>query len=123
MSEHMAEAIRKVGEHVDQPIVPRETPDRIRERILFLLGHYPVVSHSMLQISLGPNLSPKLWKPVVDELIKEGVLCKEEEAVTSNLGRYQTLVKIRLANKEELVDLQDLDEPIPDVDFEVVHIT
>lgn len=55
-----------------------QTEDWIRERISHALSIYPKLSPSMLQVGIGTALAPKIWKPVLETMIKEGVVIKEE---------------------------------------------
>jgi hypothetical protein len=106
----------ELAEQIDNArLAPREDATRIRERIEFILTHYPILSASMLQISIGPNMSPRLWRPVLQEMINEGVVVRKEEPTTSNIGQFRTLVKISLAPPVAApaeAELQQVQEPI-----------
>lgn len=67
-------------------------------RITHVLKHFPRLSHSMLQVGLGPNLPPRVWRPVLDEMITEGEVKVETLSVTAPSGRQQSLTIISLAD-------------------------
>jgi len=70
----------------------------IAERIRHILQYFPKLSHSMLQVGMGPNLSSKVWRPVLDEMIAEGDVKVETMGVTTPSGRQQSLTIISLAD-------------------------
>lgn len=69
----------------------------IRDKIIQTLTIWPRLSMSMLQVGIGTALTPKLWHPVMDRLLADGVVIKEEIRAKSTLGRDQTYVVVRLA--------------------------
>ncbi len=69
--------------------------DTIRARILFILYHYPTLSPSMLQASLG--IKPTDWKPILEELIEEGNIERTSVSAYSPTGRSHMLTKLSLA--------------------------
>ncbi len=52
--------------------------DIIRQRILHALKVWPKLSPSMLQIAIGTAITPKLWHPILEKLIKEGKISRNE---------------------------------------------
>src|SRR5436190_949296 len=60
----------------------------IRSKILYVLSIYPKLSPSMLQVGIGPSISPTIWRPILTELVREGLVSKQEEERTSNNGRF-----------------------------------
>lgn len=71
----------------------------LREKILFGLAVYPFLSPSMLHVFLGTATPKSLWKDVVLEaLLKEGLVCKDEVTLTSPHDRTQTYTILRLAD-------------------------
>lgn len=64
--------------------------DDTREKILFILGIYPYISRSMIQVALGPGLPPKLWDPVLAGMVDKKEVCHCWENVTAPNGRAST---------------------------------
>ena len=69
----------------------------IREKIVFILNVYPEISPTMLQAGIGPQLSPKKWRPVLEDLIAEGVIEQHTETLQSPTGRHNSYVILSLA--------------------------
>jgi hypothetical protein len=82
-----------------QPVEEIPVPEtlQIAQRIKHVLLHFPKLSHSMLQIGLGPAMSVKVWRPVLDEMIVEGEIVVETVHTTTPSGRSQTYTIISLA--------------------------
>lgn len=76
--------------------LPNPETAQIAERIRHVLQHFPKLSHSMLQIGLGPSLAAKVWRPVLDEMIVEGEITVETVYTTTPSGRSQTYMIISL---------------------------
>lgn len=70
----------------------------IRERIIHVLSIYPKVSTSMLQVGVGTSLMPALWKPVLAQMIVDGIVIEERECHTTPTGRMQTYTVLSLAD-------------------------
>lgn len=88
------------SEHENGSSVPEEEKDNreiIRELIIHLLRIYPVVSPTMLQSGLGPYVKPAIWRPVLQDLIAEGVVVEDQETLQTPRGRYNTYTKLHLA--------------------------
>lgn len=64
----------------------------VRESILSILCTYPYVSRMMIQVSLGPACPPKLWRPILEELVKDGELLEQQENIVTPKGRNLTRV-------------------------------
>lgn len=72
--------------------------DMWREKVLFGLSIYPVISPSMLHIFVGTAVPKSLWKDVIlKELIQEGLVVQENITLTSPHDRVQTYTLLRLA--------------------------
>lgn len=71
----------------------------IREKIAHILTIYPVLSPSMIQTSLG-NVSPKVWKPVLETMIQEGELHRGETVAPTPSQQHRCYVQISLNNKD-----------------------
>lgn len=74
--------------------------ETIRQKILHILDVYPKLSHSMLQIGLGTNVSAKFWRPVLDQLINEKKVHVDSEFRETPQGRMLTYTVITLANSK-----------------------
>lgn len=77
-----------------------ETETRmLRSRITELFGVYPRMSPTMLQAALGPSLSPRIWRPVMDKMIHEGTLTLDAEMppVVSGRSRPYTVLSLTSA--------------------------
>lgn len=70
--------------------------EAIRDRITHILLIYPVISNSMLQIGIGPSMSPRVWKPIFHEMVEEHQVVVSTRALTAPSGRYQTYTLISL---------------------------
>jgi len=80
------------------------TPDgekRIREKILHLLSIYPKMSPTMLQGALGPQTKPIHWKPILEQLIEEGVITLEHDNVMTPAQRFNTYKILSLTSPKE----------------------
>jgi hypothetical protein len=76
---------------------PEPEPQKaLRDKILFTLAHYPVLTPTMLQVGIGPHHAPKDWRPILQQLLDTGFIRREEETTTSTYGQARTLVKLRL---------------------------
>ncbi len=73
---------------------------KIRDKIVHVLTHFPVLSPSMLQVGIGPGTSPRYWRPELDKLIQEGKVLREEHGIEHPDGQYRTVTKLRLASEE-----------------------
>lgn len=67
----------------------------IEERILHVLSIYPKISPSMLQIGLGSNVPPKIWRPVLQQLMDKNLVVQETIVNMSPKGRSQTHIIIK----------------------------
>lgn len=70
----------------------------LRAKILHTLSVYPYLNASMLQVGIGTAISPKLWHPVKDALLREGLIVQEEIRTKSSVGRDQVYTIYRLSN-------------------------
>lgn len=61
-----------------------------RAKILNIMETYPYVSSMMIQVSLGPACPPKLWRPILEDMVKEAELCLKTESVLTAKGRALT---------------------------------
>lgn len=64
--------------------------DVIEDKILYVLDHFPRISPSMLQISMGSGMPTQLWRPVLERLIDEGKVYRMSKTVKNPQGRMET---------------------------------
>ncbi len=74
-----------------------EYPVLLREKILFGLKVYPFIGRSMLHQFLQTSTPASIWKPILNELIAEGLVIEEEVTLTTPHERTQTYNIIHLA--------------------------
>lgn len=65
----------------------------VREKILHVFGIYPKISPSMLQIGL--NIKAAIWRPIVDDLIEEGLIRRSNVIAPTPSGRHQNYVVLK----------------------------
>lgn len=61
----------------------------IEEKILHIFETYPIISPSMLQITLGSSLPTTIWKPILEALIQDKKLYRFTKLTTTPGGRQQ----------------------------------
>ena len=90
--------------------VESELPDKVTERnfermiedkILYVLGLFPTVSPSMLQISLGANIKIQQWHPVLERMIAEEQVYRWQKLTTLPTGRPTTTTFISADKRPE----------------------
>lgn len=62
----------------------------VRAKIIHLLEVFPYISRAMIQTGLSPALPPKLWDPVLQQLVTEKVVQYIEVTTTTPGGRVLT---------------------------------
>lgn len=72
-------------------LTPEEQAKLLESKILHIFETFPTISNSMLQISLGSSIPTQLWKPVLEDLIRDEKLYRYAKRVTSPNGRLQTV--------------------------------
>jgi hypothetical protein len=61
-----------------------------RDKILHILDIYPCISPAMLQVGLGTSIPSRVWRPVLDRLIKAGEVTMHTQTSFTDRGRqYQ----------------------------------
>ncbi len=85
-----------IATDIKELLVPTEE-EEIETKIIHLLGIYPIISPTMLQGGLGPQLKPALWRPVLTDLIERGIVVTDVESMTTPTGRYNDYTKLSLA--------------------------
>ena len=83
-----------------------DTEVPFRDKIIHVLSIYPTISPTMLQMGLGPGISPKIWRPHLQALIDEGVVVQDSVAKQSPMGRYHQYQRLQLS-PEVLAQEQD----------------
>ena len=74
------------------------TADELLEaKILLLLEVYPVISPTMLQAGLGPQIPPAKWRPVLDKMLADGTVKQGSDYRQGVTGRYRTFLKVGLS--------------------------
>ncbi len=78
---------------------PQESvePGIIRDKILHILKLYPIISPTMLQGGLGPYMKPIQWRPVLENLIAQGVVVESQRSRQTHQERYNTYTFLHLA--------------------------
>jgi hypothetical protein len=72
----------------------------LREKILFALTLYPFLARSMLHQCLGTSTSRRLWDPILDALLEEGLIKQTTLTAKTPLDRNQTFKVYHLATKQ-----------------------
>lgn len=65
-------------------------------RIRLLLELYPVISPTMLQAGLGPQIPPAKWRPALEKLLESGEVRQESVYRQSVAGRHRNYVRLGL---------------------------
>ncbi len=73
-------------------------PNTIRDKILHILKIYPIISPTMLQGGLGPYMRPRQWRPILEQLVREGKVEETQESLQTHTGRYNMYSKLSLPN-------------------------
>lgn len=85
----------------------RENLDTTIERkILHILEHFPTISPSMIQISIGSGVPADVWQPVLERLIASGDIHRWTKQAVSPGGRCQTITYISI-NPEPQVSTEN----------------
>jgi hypothetical protein len=72
----------------------------IAAKIINTLMIYPFLSNSMLQVGIGTAISPKMWRPVLDKFLKDGIIVETKRTVRSPLHRDLEHKILQLAIKQ-----------------------
>jgi hypothetical protein len=84
-----------VGE--DDFLPAEKMVELIRDKIIYALSIYPKVSHSMLQVGIGTSMPPAIWRPVLEDLKRRGIVIERTVSAKSPAGRDQTHEILSLA--------------------------
>ena len=69
---------------------------QIRDKICHLLKLFPRISPSMMQVGIGPAVPPKMWRPLLEQLITEGKVMRTSELHETPGGRQQSYTILSL---------------------------
>jgi len=72
----------------------------IYDKIVHVLSVYPKLSPSMLQVGIGTSVPPSIWRRVLQDLVEEGKVVKDEEVRLAPSGRHQLYTVISLNNQQ-----------------------
>jgi hypothetical protein len=108
MSDYLEEEVEEELSAVPIPGLSKE--EQLRIRILDTLEIYPRLSPSMLQAGIGPHNSPRIWRPIMEQLINSGIIIRGQESHQSELGRYRTIIVLSLSDKYREERIQQLRE-------------
>lgn len=86
--------------------MPNKAEQVVAKKILHILDHFPKISPSMLQISLGSGMPTAVWHPVLEQLIKEELVYKTQILSESPSGRCET--KTIISNAPINIDVSTL---------------
>jgi hypothetical protein len=71
---------------------------QLRKQLVHLLGIYPILSTTMIQSFLGAKVRPRVWKPVLETMVKDGTLVRYEVISENCFGQLRSYTCIRLAD-------------------------
>ena len=72
----------------------------IATKILHLLSIYPIISPTMLQGGLGPQMRPAQWRPVLAQLIEDKKVIESQKSMMTPNDRYNTYSRLSLPGTE-----------------------
>jgi hypothetical protein len=80
--------------------VDNQTVSKVREKIIFSLTIYPVLSPSMVQIAVTPVVPPSVWRPILEQLIEEGIVERRNQLLDTPAGnqKVKTLLSLKRLN-------------------------
>lgn len=93
--EHAGEVLTP-GTSMHDPIV--QLRKITRQKITHLLRVYPAISATAIQTGIGTSQSPKLWRPLLQEMINEGIVKETKVNVVSPHERHQVHAVYHLAS-------------------------
>lgn len=78
-------------------LMPSEQDEVWKQKILHVLGIYPRLSPSMIQIGIGPSIPSAVWKPIMEKMIEDGTLKRENLSLKGPTGRDNNYAVISIA--------------------------
>lgn len=86
----------RVQKYVD-PDKAQSVESQIRAHILYILGQYPIVSPTMIQVGGISTLAKRnIWGPVLDEMVDTGEVTRWNQTVRTPKGSVRQITKISL---------------------------
>lgn len=73
-----------------------DAAEDIATKIVHLLSIYPIISPTMLQGGLGPQMRPAQWRPVLAQLIDDGKVIESQKSMMTPNDRYNTYSRLSL---------------------------
>lgn len=99
-SKNMNEIIEDESDVVETGVMD-ETVE-MQARIRLLLEIYPVISPTMLQAGLGPQIPPAKWRPALDKMLESGEVKQDAVYKQSVSGRFRNYSRLGFAKNIEL---------------------
>lgn len=84
---------RNYGEIIE---TESEEQDLIRRRIINVLCIYPRISPSMLQAGIGPSTKAGKWRPILEQMIKEGIVIRDQKMAKAPGGVHRVATILSL---------------------------
>ncbi len=97
-------------EYVD-PLELVGADQTIREKIEHLLRIYPRISQMMLQVGIGPSISPDMWRPVLQQMTDAEVVKQRSESLRHPNGRTYIHKIIELGPMSEFKPFEFVTKP------------
>lgn len=80
-----------------EDVVDVDEAENIAVRIKFIFELYPILSPTLLQAALGPQVPSSTWRPVLDEMLSNGIVKQETINRLSPAKRYNDYQRLMLA--------------------------
>jgi hypothetical protein len=85
--------------HDTAQLAAEEYVKDVREKIIHFLTVYPKISPGMLQAAIGPNVAPNVWRPILAELVEQGIVDQVQQHAQLPSGRNTVHTIISLVQK------------------------
>lgn len=72
----------------------------VKDKILHALEIFPFISNSMIHMAIGTSTPTMLWKPILEQLVREGNILETTVTAKSPLDRQQTYTIYHLPKNE-----------------------
>lgn len=70
--------------------------ERIAAKIVMYLEVYPMISPTMLQVALGPQVKPAIWRPVLDNMVDNEIVIRDTVSHARENGLRRDFIRIYL---------------------------